>query len=339
MISAFDLLAQLRPFHICVGKTGHVSQVGSSIAKFGVGDLLGARFLEGFEIIGSNRPSGMAELRGYSGQVLRLALRSEPQIQFRALVLDDHAKGLILDLSFGIAVVDAVQRFGLTAQDFASSDLVMELLFLQEAKSGAMAASFSLNSRLNGARLAAETEAMTDGLTGLHNRRALNAALDRLGQSDTEYAVLQMDLDRFKQVNDTMGHSVGDAVLKRVASIMRGLTRKDDLLVRLGGDEFVVICPGLTDQMRLNDLSLSIIRQVSEPMEVEGQTAMIGASIGIAVPLANVRVDPETLMDYADVALYAAKRSGRGQHMLWSSKMGHNLASLDMPESGVFAQG
>lgn len=331
MITALDLLARLRPFHICVGKTGHITQVGASIVKLGVGDLTGARFLEVFEILGALRPSSMSDLRTLSGQVLRLILRSEPAITFKALVIEDQADGIILDLSFGIAVVDAVQRFGLTARDFASSDLVMELLFLQEAKSGAMAASFSLNSRLNGARLAAETEAMTDGLTGLHNRRALNAALARLGQSETDYAVLQMDLDRFKSVNDTMGHAIGDAVLKRVASILRAHTRQHDLLVRLGGDEFVIICPGLTDRRRLDELSYAIIHDVSQPIAIDDHAATVGASIGIAIAqMSSGRIDPEALIERADVALYAAKRSGRGRHMFWSQKMGHSLAALDM---------
>ncbi|MGJ8604548.1 MAG: diguanylate cyclase domain-containing protein [Marivita sp.] len=333
MIPALTLLGLLRPLHVCVGMTGHIGQVGVSVAKLGAGCLTGTRFLETFEILRPAQPSDMGGLRALAGQVLKLRLRAEPGIILRGLVVDDQAGGVIVDMSFGIAVVDAVQHFGLTARDFAPSDLAVELLFLQEAKSSAMAASFSLNSRLNGARLAAETEAMTDGLTGLHNRRALESAMARLGQSDTEYAVLNLDLDRFKQVNDTMGHAVGDAVLLRVATAMRAQTRQDDLLVRAGGDEFVIVCPGLDDRTRLNDLSASLIQAVSAPMQIDGQDVAVGASIGIAVSQSEARVDPETLIARADVALYAAKRSGRGQHVFWSPAMGQSLSELELPEA------
>lgn len=337
MISALELLTILRPLHICIGKTGHICQVGASIVRLGVGDLCERRFLEVFEVLRPARPETISELRALAGQVIKLQLRSLPDISFRGLLIEDGDGGIILDLSFGIAVVDAVQRFGLTAQDFAAGDLAVELLFLQEAKSSAMAASFSLNSRLNGARLVAETKALTDGLTGLHNRRALDGALSRLDQSDTKYAVLHMDLDRFKTVNDTMGHAVGDAVLKRVAAILRSHTRQDDLLVRTGGDEFVVLCPGLTDAERLQDLSLSLIQDVAAPMSLEGLDVQIGASIGIAVSSSTPRMAGAESVDCADVALYLAKRSGRGQYAVWSPAMGRRLTDLDpssAPASG-----
>lgn len=335
MISAFDLLAKLRPLHVCVGLTGHILQVGGSLAKLGAGDLTGTRFLESFEVLRPVQPSDMSGLRSLAGQVLRLRLRAEPDIVLRGLLVEDQADGVIVDLSFGIAVVEAVQRFGLTAQDFAASDLAVELLFLQEAKSSAMAASFSLNARLNGARLAAETEALTDELTGLHNRRALDGALSKLGQSDTDYAVLQMDLDRFKDVNDTLGHPVGDAVLKRVAGILRAQTRQDDLLVRTGGDEFLIVCPGLSDHARLQDLSRTLIAEVSEPVLIDAEQVQIGASIGIALSVSGQRVSPENLIERSDIALYAAKRSGRGQHMFWTDSMGHSLSTLEIPHQSV----
>ena len=331
MIAATDLMALLRPLHVCVGHTGHISQTGTGLAKMGAGDLVGQRFLKVFEIMRPTTPHDMPRLRGLAGEVLRLRLRTQPDIILRALVIDDQAGGAILDMSVGIAVVAAVQRFGLTARDFAPGDLAVELLFLQEAKSSAMAASFSLNSRLNGARLAAETEALTDGLTGLHNRRALDGALSRLALSDTGYAVLHMDLDRFKEVNDTLGHAAGDTILRTVATIMRSQTRQDDLLVRTGGDEFVIICPGLTELSRLKDLSDTLITHISEPVMTEGQEARIGASIGIAVRPADTRIDPGILMERADIALYAAKRSGRGRHVVWSPDLGHSLSDLDLP--------
>lgn len=327
MIASLELLASLRPLHICIGKTGHITQSGRSIAKLGAGNLVGQRFLEVFEVQRPTRPSDMTALRQLSDQVIRLRFRAEPDLALRALVLDDRSGGLILDISFGIAVVSAVRRFGLTAKDFAASDLAVELLFLQEAKSTAMAASFNLNTRLNGARLAAETEALTDGLTGLHNRRALDGALMRLGQSETDFAVLHMDLDRFKAVNDTLGHATGDTVLKQVADVMRAQTRQNDLLVRMGGNEFVIICPGLTDHLRLAGLSDALISGVSDPTLTEQQGPQIGASIGIAISASGL--EPATIIDRADIALYAAKRAGRGCHRVWTPDMGTSLSELD----------
>jgi diguanylate cyclase (GGDEF)-like protein len=331
MISQEDLLKQLRPLHVLVSRTGHISSSGRGFIKMGAVDLTGARVLEVFEVL---RPSGvtnMSGLRALCGHTIRLRLRATPDIMLRGMVLDDEAEGVILDLSFGIAVVDAVQKFDLTAQDFAPSDLAVELLFLQEAKSSAMAASFSLNARLDGARLAAESEALTDGLTGLHNRRALDSAMARLGQSQTDYAVLHIDLDMFKQVNDTLGHSFGDAVLRRVAGIMRRNTRKDDILIRAGGDEFIIVCPGLIDLARLGDLSKTLIAQISEPCVIEDNAVEISASIGIGTSHHIKDIGPERVGEIADIALYAAKRSGRGCHVIWRSELGLHLKDLDMP--------
>ncbi|SHH93649.1 GGDEF domain-containing protein [Marivita hallyeonensis] len=331
MISTADLLQRLRPLHVCVGKTGHISGHGRSLTKLGVEDLRGKRFLEEFEVLRPSAIGSMADLADCQERVIRLRLRRVPDIVLRGLVINDQADGIILDLSFGIAVVDAVRAFDLTAQDFSPSDLAVELLFLQEAKSTAMAASFNLNARLDDARLAAETRALTDGLTGLHNRRAVDGVMHRLEQSQTVYSVLHLDLDLFKDVNDTFGHAAGDTVLKHVAAILRRNTRKDDLLVRIGGDEFLIICPGLVDRTRLATLSETVIRDISAPFEFDGHRIAISASIGIGLSLDVPHLGPERVSDNADIALYAAKRSGRGQHVFWTKELGLTLA--DMPLS------
>ena len=335
MISQQDLLKQLRPLHVLVRSTGHITSSGRGFAKMSADDLVGHRVLEAFEVLQPSGVANMSGLRALCGQTVRLRLRNSPDITLRGTVIDDEAEGLILDLSFGIAIVDAVQKFDLTAQDFAPSDLAVELLFLQEAKSSAMAASFSLNARLDGALLAAESEAMTDGLTGLHNRRAFDNAMARLGQSQTGYAILHMDLDLFKHVNDTLGHAVGDVVLKRVASIMRRNTRKDDLLVRSGGDEFIILCPGLLDTTRLTGLSNNLITQISEPFQVEDDDVAISASIGIGTSSLIANASPDEISEIADIALYAAKRSGRGRHVFWTASLGTSLSDLDMPHVAV----
>ena len=298
-------------------------------------EAVNARVLEAFEVLQPSGVANMSGLRALCGQTVRLRLRNSPDITLRGTVIDDEAEGLILDLSFGIAIVDAVQKFDLTAQDFAPSDLAVELLFLQEAKSSAMAASFSLNARLEGARRASESEAMTDGLTGLHNRRAFDTAMARLGQSQTGYAILHMDLDLFKHVNATLGHAVGDVVLKRVASIMRRNTRIDDLLVRSGGDEFSILCPGLLAATRLTGLSNDLIAQISETFQVGDDDVSISASIGIGTSSLIANASPDEISEIADIALYAAKRSGRGRHVFWTASLGTSLSDLNMPHVAV----
>lgn len=335
MISQQDLLQQLRPLHVLVRPTGHITSSGRGFAKMGADNLAGQRVLEVFEVLQPSGVTNVSSLRALCGHTIRMRLRDTPDITLRGAVIDDEADGLILDLSFGIAIVDAVQKFDLTAQDFAPSDLAVELLFLQEAKSSAMAASFSLNARLDGARLAAESDAMTDGLTGLHNRRAFDSAMTRLGQSQTGYAILHMDLDLFKQVNDTLGHAMGDVVLKRVAGIMRRNTRKDDLLVRSGGDEFIIVCPGLLDTARLTVLSKTLISQISEPFKVDKEDVAISASIGIGTSRHVPNAMPNEIGDIADIALYAAKRSGRGRHVFWTANLGRSLSDLDIPHVAV----
>lgn len=332
MIPAVTLLQHLRPLHLCIAANGHIVQTGRSLPKLAKAPLIGARFLDIFVTLSPAIPQDMRGLRAMMGQVLRLRLRDTPEIVLRAVLIDDEEGGAIVDLSFGIAVVDAVQRFGLTAQDFSPSDLAVEMLFLHEAKSSAMAASFNLNMRLDGARLAAETRAMTDPLTGLHNRFALDAALRRLGQSRTDYAVLHMDLDRFKCINDRLGHAAGDSVLKQVAAILRRQSRKDDLVIRAGGDEFLILCPGLTDRTRLAGLCRAVIAEVSA-QPAGRQMPAISASIGIGLCLGAARPAPERVCDMADIALYSAKRSGRARHVFWTPDLGNRLQDLHIPHA------
>lgn len=331
MIRLDGFLAAARPFHICVSQTGHIRQVGKTLDKIAPVALVGSRFLEAFEVYRPARPTDLAQLLDLVGRVLKLRLRAAPDIQFKGMVTEDGDGGVILDLSFGITVVEAVREHGLTVSDFAASDLAVELLFLQEAKSIAMDASFSLNARLDGARLAAETKALTDGLTGLRNRRALDAALARLTHAQTDFAVLHMDLDYFKAVNDTLGHAVGDHVLRDVAGAMRRHTRKDDFLARTGGDEFVILCPGLTDELRLGELSQSLIDTISKPQDVDGHQVTISASIGIAIRQSHAAPDMPDVLEAADIALYAAKRQGRECYVSWSAALGTSLTELALP--------
>ncbi|WP_428485784.1 putative bifunctional diguanylate cyclase/phosphodiesterase [Rhodopila sp.] len=153
-------------------------------------------------------------------------------------------------------------------------------------------------------------DAMLDALTSLSNRRHFNDTLRdvvRDGDPDTRRAVLMIDLDRFKTVNDTLGHPVGDALLCLVAQRLRRETRDDDLVARLGGDEFVILQP---NGEAAEALAVRVVDILSRPFLVEGHVVNIGASVGI-VRYPEHGTTAEDLMRHADLALYDAKSAGR----------------------------
>ena len=161
---------------------------------------------------------------------------------------------------------------------------------------------------------ARRTETHGDALTGLGNRRLLDDALAALGDAPGDLApaaLLMVDLDRFKQVNDTLGHGTGDRLLQLVARRIRRATRGDDVLARLGGDEFVALLHGEDLEAMATSTAARIVELVSRPFLVDGQQVNIGASVGIAM-LDGRRSSLADLVRHADLALYAAKRSGRG---------------------------
>ena len=164
---------------------------------------------------------------------------------------------------------------------------------------------------------AASRLAHYDSLTGLVNRFQMSLSLEKiLTAPNPEHrtcAVFLIDLDRFKQVNDTMGHPVGDALLRQVAQRLARTVDALGQVGRLGGDEFEVILPGRVTRADLADLARRIIAALSQPYAIEGSRVVIGASIGIALSPGD-GVTSEAIIRNADLALYAAKDRGRGVH-------------------------
>jgi diguanylate cyclase (GGDEF)-like protein len=210
-------------------------------------------------------------------------------------------------------VTDAVRAHDLTDSDFAPTDLAMELLYVVEAKTAVMKELRDLNHRLEGAKTAAEEQALTDTLTGLRNRRALDLAMAQVIVRNMPFGLMHMDLDYFKSVNDTLGHAAGDAVLREVGRILRGQTRDADTIARTGGDEFVILLPGLVDATVLWTIAGRIIAQLDQPILHEGRACRVSASIGMTVSTTYPQVHPDRMMADADDALYEAKRAGRGR--------------------------
>ena len=166
--------------------------------------------------------------------------------------------------------------------------------------------------------------AMHDPLTGLLNRRSMARLLDlsmlASKLQNRKCATFLIDLDRFKQVNDTLGHSVGDLLLKQVAERLLRIVTGEQKVCRLGGDEFQVLLPDQQDRGALGDLAERIIAMLSQPYTVEGNRCLIGASVGIAIsPFDGQNADE--FVRNADLALYAAKNSGRGRFRFFSHDM------------------
>jgi diguanylate cyclase (GGDEF)-like protein len=149
-----------------------------------------------------------------------------------------------------------------------------------------------------------------DSLTELPNRMVLRNRIDEAVANDKPASVLLIDLDGFKDVNDTLGHSAGDMLLKMVAARILALIGPADTVARLGGDEFATLLPGLDDPLKVATFSDALIKAIAEPFTIDGQPVVIGASIGIALCPAHGH-QAEDLLANADLALYQAKAEGR----------------------------
>ena len=175
------------------------------------------------------------------------------------------------------------------------------------------------------ARLASE-----DPLTGLPNRRVFRAALDRVNQDQArsttddvrcpEFAILFLDVDRFKVINDTLGHRVGDLLLRDVANRLKSSLPPDAELARLGGDEFAIMIPWLGSGLEVEMLASRLVQAVDQPYEIDGCQIRTSISIGIAIGPADGPT-PDDLLIAADLALYAVKASGRGSYKFYHSSM------------------
>jgi predicted signal transduction protein with EAL and GGDEF domain len=196
--------------------------------------------------------------------------------------------------------------------------------------------------------------AYQDGLTGLPNRRLLNEHLEkvlaRARRKGTEFAVLFLDVDNFKLINDTVGHQAADQVLRQLAEILGALIRSDDMLglyvdgeldptatvtiepigesvlSRLGGDEFIVLLPDTRDRFAAGNVARRILQHLEQPIRVEGHEVFVTASIGIAT-FPSDGVTSEILIRNADTAMYHAKQQGKAAFQYYSAAM--NAASVE----------
>jgi diguanylate cyclase (GGDEF)-like protein len=180
-----------------------------------------------------------------------------------------------------------------------------------------------------------------DSLTGLPNRaqamRLIQGALARAQRSGAVVGLLFVDLDGFKAINDSFGHSAGDQVLRTAAARMQAEVRAGDVVARLGGDEFVVLLEPLDEQASAMAVADRLVAVVSRPMELAGgRTVGIGASIGVALSQDGI-TDPEVLLHESDVAVYRAKSTGRGHTEVFDSDLRRELTERAELEAGIRA--
>jgi diguanylate cyclase (GGDEF)-like protein len=308
-----QVLDVLCPMHLLLGEGGEILHAGPTLRRLRPTPLTGRAFLDLFTVTRPRAPQGMADLLRAEGGTLRLMFRDHPATAFKGCVLR-APEGIVVNLSFGISILDAVRDYALSSADFAPTDMTVEMLYLVEAKTAAMEESRKLNLRLRGAMVAAEEQALTDTLTGLANRRALEGRLTRLQQEHDGFALMHLDLDRFKAVNDTLGHAAGDQVLRHVATILSEETRSGDTVARVGGDEFVLLFPGLQDRSHLDRIATRIIERLDQPIPYGDSHCHVSCSIGTVLSGDYRPGDGGRMMADADAALYQAKGAGRACH-------------------------
>ena len=196
----------------------------------------------------------------------------------------------------------------------------------------------SLNEKLESQTEKAMQMAYHDQLTGLSNRAKLLIDLQRAlklsDRSGSKLAVLFLDLDRFKNVNDSLGHDVGDKLLQAVAGRIAQLLRETDILCRIGGDEFIVVLEAISDNYSPSIVAQRIINTLNEPFRIDVNTINIGTSIGISV-FPDDSTDQNVLLKYADTAMYSAKDSGRNKYSYFREELSQKANRLTTLESAL----
>ncbi|MDQ3471956.1 MAG: EAL domain-containing protein, partial [Pseudomonadota bacterium] len=177
-----------------------------------------------------------------------------------------------------------------------------------------------------------------DSLTGLPNRpmmrQTLEEALRNAARRQKGCSLFLIDLDRFKNVNDTLGHPIGDALLRQVADRLKSVMGEHGQVGRLGGDEFEAVLPGTVDIALLESLARTLIEQVSRPYQIEGHKVTIGASVGITIGDPG-RACADRMIRNADLALYSAKGAGRGRHAFYQPAMHSEAADRQILENDL----
>ncbi|HEX8478810.1 MAG TPA: EAL domain-containing protein [Telluria sp.] len=244
---------------------------------------------------------------------------------------------LVDDVTERVEAADAVRR--------ARDELEVRVLARTAELAGANALLQAEIAERRQAEARVHHMAYYDGLTGLPNRALLAERLERAlataQRSSRKVALMFLDLDRFKTINDSLGHLTGDYLLKEVAQRLTRAVRFSDTVARLGGDEFVVVAPGVRGTGECAGVGDKIIEALGAPFVIKGRTLHISPSIGMCL-YPDDGTDVETLMRHADAAMYAAKAAGRNNYQFFSAHMNQAAArhfELESSLRGALARG
>ena len=247
------------------------------------------------------------------GRPLAIAVGGAPAVE--ELRLAGYASGVVLPLA--VVPDHALVMRALSVEPLAADSSALESIQLLATLAGGAWQNAGTLADLESWSNELEYRATHDELTGLANRASLlshlDAAVENARRAGTQVAVLFLDLDRFKRVNDTLGHDAGDAVLQGVARRLGNHVRGHDLLARLGGDEFVIVLNDLSSPEDAAAVAARICESAAAPFAVGGSTFTLSASIGITV--AEPGVSTEELLSSADHQMYAAKRQGGSRYV------------------------
>ncbi|MCC5986912.1 MAG: diguanylate cyclase [Pararhodobacter sp.] len=312
-------LGEMMPMFLWIDRQCRIRSMGPTLRKLAGPVAPGTPLEQVFELRRPRRISHAEDL--VRATRIRLNFASPPRTGFKGVAVPlAGATGALLNLSFGYGVRDAVREHALSDTDFAPTDLAIELLYLAEAKAAVMAELDRMNQRLLGAKKQAEAQALTDTLTGLGNRRALERQMQQLLAAGSPFGLMHVDLDRFKQVNDTLGHAAGDHVLVAVAAALRQSVRGNDLVARVGGDEFIILLPTIRNFEPIRRIGRALLARLETPIPFDGHECRISASIGAVLHQTEVPPDcpdcrdrRDALLARADKALYLSKHAGRSR--------------------------
>lgn len=318
--SMIDILC---PMFLTVGADGCIEQVGPTLSLIFTQEIQKKNFFEVFSVEKPRRVNDFERLKTRLGTKLVLTARPDggDPIQFRSVATELHNSpgGLLLDLSFGTSLSDAIKRFNLSGADFKPNDFSIDLFYTFETQRALLDDSQKMTDALTSAKEAAEREANLDSLTGIANRRSLYQQLEGMlhrPKDDIDLALLHIDLDKFKAINDTFGHAAGDEILKHTAKVMEAWAGPDDLPVRIGGDEFALVLDGPHDKTSLFSLAENLIANITTPVRIDGHSCKVGASIGIVRFRAGDALSSDRLLINSDMALYEAKGAANGVKLL-----------------------
>ena len=291
---------------------GRLMRVSQRLAEL-VGEP--AEALEGREVAGFLPLTSRAPRTSPFGQLLRAFMAHQP---FRDIVLDIEVKG-------------EERVWSLTGRPMFGAD-------------GAFKGYLGVGADVTEARRAEASirrMANYDTLTGLPNRallhHKLDAAIEQMRVRGGDFALLSLDLDRFKNVNDTLGHGIGDRLLMEVGARISARLGEDDVVARFGGDEFVILQRSAADAADADKLAVRLVEALSAPYQIHGHMIVVGASVGVAMAPADGE-NGDDLLRNSDLALYRAKADGRGAHRFYSAEMHANskarrLLELDLREA------